>query len=70
MPTDVGMQVIPDELLAEMRERAFRAARGIRDEEDVRKACERMDRMREELREKIGETDLAVELVREARDQE
>ena len=70
MPKDVEMQVIPEELLAEMRERALRAARGIRDEEDVRKACERMDRMREELRERIGETDIAVELIREARDQE
>ena len=29
-----------------------------------------MDRMREELREKVGETNLAVELIREARDQE
>jgi hypothetical protein len=70
MPTEVETHVIPEELLIEMRERALRAARGIRDEDDVRKACERMDRMREELRERIGETQLAVELVREARNQE
>ena len=29
-----------------------------------------MDRMREELRVTLGETDFAVELIREARDQE
>jgi len=38
-----------------------------RDQEAVRKACERMDRMREELRSRIGTVDLAVELIREAR---
>jgi len=66
----VKAPAIPDDLLAEMRERALRAANSIRDPDDVRKACERMDRMREELQEKVGETNLAVELIREARDQE
>jgi hypothetical protein len=61
---------IPPDLLAEMQARAERAAKGIRDSEDARRACERMDRMREERRQKIGETDHAVELVREARDHE
>jgi len=70
MATDVKAPAIPDDLLAEMRERALRAANSIRDPDDVRKACERMDRMREELQEKVGETNLAVELIREARDQE
>jgi len=70
MATDVKAPAIPDDLLAEMRERARRAANGIRAPEDVRKACERMDRMREELQEKVGETNLAVQLIREARDQE
>ena len=70
MATDLNTPAIPHELLAEMQERAQRAARGIRDPDDARKACERMDRMREELRERIGETNLAVELIREARDQE
>jgi hypothetical protein len=60
---------IPPEILAEMQERAERAAKGIRDPEDMRRACERMDRMREELRQKIGETNIAVELIREAREQ-
>jgi hypothetical protein len=39
-----------------------------RDPELVRKACERMDKMREELRARIGTVDIAVELVREFRD--
>jgi hypothetical protein len=39
-----------------------------RNPEAVRKACERMERMREELRARIGTVDLAVELIREARD--
>ena len=60
---------IPAEILAEMHARAERAAQGIRDPEDARRACERMDRAREEMKRRIGETDLAVELVREARSQ-
>jgi len=40
-----------------------------RDPEVVRKACERMDRMREELRRRIGTVEVAVELVRDAREQ-
>jgi hypothetical protein len=70
MPDDVEAPAIPDDILTEMSARAIRAASGIRDSDDVRRACERMDRMREELRERIGETELAVELIREARDQE
>jgi hypothetical protein len=69
MATAERPPAVPHELLAEMQERADRAAKGLRDPEDARKASERMDRMREELREKVGETDLAVELIREARDQ-
>jgi hypothetical protein len=61
---------IPPETLAEMQERADRADRGLRDPDDARRACERMDKMREELRQRVGETDSAVALIREARDQE
>jgi hypothetical protein len=39
-----------------------------RDPELVRKACEEMDAGREEIRKRIGIVDVAVELVREARD--
>jgi hypothetical protein len=36
----------------------------------MRKAAEEMDRDREEIRQRIGETNIAVELIREARDGE
>lgn len=44
-----------------------RLMKGVRDPEAARKACERMDRMREELWERIGTVELAVELIRDAR---
>jgi hypothetical protein len=59
---------IPPELMAELQERAERAARGHIDPETRRMARERMDRMREEFRRRHGEVNLAVELIREARD--
>lgn len=39
------------------------------DRETMRKACEEMDRLREETRERVGIVDVAVEFVRDARDQ-
>lgn len=65
MATVEKPSAIPADLLAEMQARAERAASGIRDPEDMRKAFERMNRMREAM----PETNIAVELVREARDQ-
>jgi len=55
------------DLTAELQEAANRAASGVRDAEAMRKACERMDRMREENRERFGVQDIAVELIRDAR---
>src|SRR5262249_33541106 len=57
---------IAPELLNELHVRAERAAQGVCDRDDMRKALERMDRMRQGM----PETDMAVALVREARDQE
>jgi hypothetical protein len=48
--------------------RAENAARGVMDPEVRRKAAERMDEMCEQFRRKHGEVYLAVELIREARD--
>jgi hypothetical protein len=59
---------IPRELMVELQERAERAAKGIIDPDARRIARERMDRMREEFRLRHGEVNLAVELIREARD--
>jgi hypothetical protein len=70
METNEKPSAIPPEILAEMRDRAERAAKGIRDPEDARSSCERTDKMREEMQQRVGETDLAVVLIREARNQE
>ena len=40
---------------------------GVRDAEAMRKACVRMDRMREELRQQLGNVEMAVELIHDAR---
>ena len=61
--------LIPADILAELRAAADRAASGVRDPEATRRACERMDRMREELRQRQGEMTVAVDLVRETRDE-
>jgi hypothetical protein len=47
-----------------------RVLQGVRDPVAMRRAAERMDRMREEMRQRIGNGDLAVPLIRETRDQE
>lgn len=60
---------IPADVMAELRAATDRAARGVRDPAVMRRACERMDRMREELRRRTGNLDVAVELVREGRDE-
>jgi hypothetical protein len=56
----------PDHL-AQLQQAATLAATGQRDPDAMRKACERMDRMREENRRRFGVQDVAVELVRDAR---
>jgi hypothetical protein len=39
-----------------------------RDPEAVRLACERMDRMREEIQKRVGIVDIAIPAIRELRD--
>ena len=55
--------------LTELQRAIERLLSGQHDPEAMRKACERMDAMREELRGRIGTVDIAVDLIREARDQ-
>jgi DNA-directed RNA polymerase sigma subunit (sigma70/sigma32) len=57
------------ELVHELQESLERAAKGIRIPEEMRKARNEMNRMREELRQKIGTVDVAVDLIRDARNQ-
>ena len=47
-----------------------RALAGVRDPDSMRQAAERMDRMREEMRARVGNVNLAVPLIRETRDEE
>jgi hypothetical protein len=60
---------LPPEIMAEMVEAARRAMSGVRDPEVMRRACERMDRMREEIRQKHGILDIGVPAIRELRDE-
>ena len=56
----------PDSL-AELMEAAERAAKGVHDPMAMRKACERMDRIREQNRKKFGDADIGVEIIRALR---
>jgi hypothetical protein len=60
---------IPPELLAQMREAAIKAMSPVRDPEAMKKACERMDGMREEIKKKHGILDIGVPAIRELRDE-
>lgn len=60
---------IPEDIKAELRETLDDLVKGIRRPEKMKAACERMDRMREENRKLFGEQDIAVELIRQTRDQ-
>ena len=61
--------VIPPEVMAELEEAVRRALSGVRDPEVMRRACERMDRMSEEIRQKHGVLDIGVPAIRELRDE-
>ena len=58
----------PREIMAELQAAADRAAKGIRDPEGMRRACARMDRMREETYRKHGLLDIGVPAIRALRD--
>jgi len=59
---------IPDDVKAQLRQTLQDLAKGIRGREQLKTACERMDRMREENRKLFGEQSIAVALIRETRD--
>jgi hypothetical protein len=56
--------------MAELQAAADRAAKGVRDPQLMVKACERMDRLREEIRQKHGILDIGVPAIRELRESE
>ena len=57
------------ELAHEIDEALSRAVKGERDSLRMAKALAEMNRMREELRKRIGTVDVAVDLIRDARNQ-
>jgi hypothetical protein len=59
---------IPDEVKAQLQQTLDDLVKGIRRPDKMKAACERMDRMREENRKLFGEQNIAVDLIREARD--
>ena len=61
--------VTPPEFVNELQQAVDRLVKGIRDPEAMKRACERMDRMREEMRKRVGEVEVAVSLIRESRDE-
>ena len=60
---------ISGEDLANLEEAVRNALNRTRDLEAMRLAAERMDRMREEMRQRVGEGEWAVPLTRETRDE-
>lgn len=66
--TDIAMGV-PPELATEFREALDDLAKGVRRPEKMRSACQRIDRLREENRKVFGEQNIAVSLIRQARDE-
>ena len=63
-------RAIPSQDMAELQRAVDNAVEGIRDPEAMDRACEEMDQRREEIRQRLGELNLAVELIREACDEE
>jgi hypothetical protein len=53
---------------SKLQQAVERVVTGRRDPEAIRKACERMDRMRAEIEQKHGFLDVAVPSIRELRD--
>jgi hypothetical protein len=58
---------IPADVMAELKEAARRAALGIRDPEIMREACQHMDQVREEIRQRSGVQDIGVDIIRDMR---
>jgi succinate dehydrogenase/fumarate reductase flavoprotein subunit len=68
MSTDTQPTGIPADLMAELQEAADRAAKGVRDPEAMRRACEDIDRVREEIRQRHGVLDIGGPAIRQLRD--
>ena len=63
------MSISHPDSFTELEQSLDRAAKGQRDPERMRKALEQMKQSREETRQKIGVVEVAVDLIRDARNQ-
>lgn len=61
---------IPADIKAQLQLTLAALATSVRDREKMRAACQRMDEMREANRRLFGEQNIAVELIREARERQ
>jgi hypothetical protein len=68
MNTSDRIVEFPEALRVELQEALADLEAGIRRPEKMKSAREHMDRVREENRRLLGETDIAVELIRQTRD--
>jgi hypothetical protein len=59
---------IPPDVMADLEAAARYAASGVRDPEVMRRACEHMDRLSDEIRRQVGVQDIGVQIIREMRD--
>ena len=58
----------PVDLMSRMQEAADRAAKGIRDPDRMRRACENMDEISEKVRQRHGVLNIGTPAIRELRD--
>jgi hypothetical protein len=65
--TEKPFATTPPELRAEIEEAVRRAMSGQRDPEAMRRACEHMDQVREQIGRQHGVQDIGVELIRDLR---
>jgi hypothetical protein len=63
----MSTETFPD-VMAQMQEAANKAARGVREPEAAKRACQNMDRISEEIRRRHGVLDIGVSAIREHRD--
>jgi hypothetical protein len=71
MATTDPNRAIPPDILADLEEVARQAASGgVRDPELLRRVSERAEKARQEILKKHGVLNIAVDLIREGRDEE
>ncbi|MBI1830640.1 MAG: hypothetical protein HYR84_04230 [Planctomycetes bacterium] len=62
------VKAISREVMAELKAAALKADSDVRDPNEMREACEHMDRIREKNRKLFGEEPIGADIIREMRD--